>query len=157
MSEELGFQKPRSTPNPMEPNQDDVDTIAKQMRTMPNYFAAMAAAASQNIRKGVNPTHQSSVSSTASVPPNSDLGYSSYHYHQQATPQYHPKFSKEIYNKVNNDWSVGGGTSYDGTEEATGRLPSMDENSALQNSVSKLYQILKRTPLIIYIVPLPGF
>ena len=122
----------------MEPNQDDVDTIAKQMRTMPNYFAAMAAAASQNIRKGVNPTpHQSNVSSTVSFPTNNDLGYSSYPYHQQSTPQCHPKYSKEIYSNVNNDWSVRASTSADAIEEATCRLRSIDEKSALQNAVRK--------------------
>ena len=138
LSEELGLQKPRCAPNPMEPNQDDVDTIAKQMRTMPNYFAAMAAAASQNIRKGVNPTsHQSNVSSTVSFPPNNDLGYSSYPYHQQSTPQFHPKYSTEIYDSGNNDWSVRASTSSNAPEEATGRLRSIEENTTLQNAVSK--------------------
>ena len=74
------------------PNSEDVKTIARQMRTMPNYFAAMAAAASMNI----NYPH-------ASVEPSkNDQPYSSSSTSQERSmPRYPQHHSEERFRQSN--------------------------------------------------------
>ena len=75
------------------PNSDDVKTIAHQMRTMPNYFAAMAAAASMNI----NYPHQPSAE-----PSKNDQIYSSSNTSQERSmPRYPQNHSEERYRQNN--------------------------------------------------------
>ena len=74
------------------PNSDDVKTIAHQMRTMPNYFAAMAAAASMNI----NYPHASAESSK-----NDQIYSSSNTSQERSMPRYPQNHSEERYRQNN--------------------------------------------------------
>ena len=74
------------------PNSEDVKTIAHQMRTMPNYFAAMAAAASMNI----NYPHASAESSK-----NDQIYSSSNTSQERSMPRYPQNHSEERYRQNN--------------------------------------------------------
>lgn len=112
------------------PNSEDVKTIARQMRTMPNYFAAMAAAASMNI----NYPHSSVETSK------NDQPYSSSSTPQERSmPRYPQNHSEERFRQNNKSTTsqLSRESSYPGEERNRSHLTEpLEMSSELHEMVS---------------------
>ena len=118
-SSSLGFSMQNMVPDP-----DDVKTIAMQMRTMPNYFAAMAAAVSVN----VNYQHPSNA-------PDNESGHSSLYRQEQDIPRLREKYSDKTFQSGSTPLSIS--TANSAEEEGTNsHLTSpLTSNVELRNMV----------------------
>ena len=130
--EDASSSRSSELPSYQEPSTEDVKTIAFQMRTMPNYFAAMAAAASLNVSYPNMVTEQENEYRTQP------------HDGQQIKPSYRPKHYEEKYpiNASLVSSRSGNGQGENSDIELT--RSHLDVNPQFQDMVGTLYFNLHR-------------
>ena len=114
------------------PSTEDVKTIAFQMRTMPNYFAAMAAAASLNVNYPNMVTEQKNDYRTQP------------HDGQQIKPSYRPKHYEESYPSNTSIVSSRSGNGQGEKSDIELTRSHLDVNSEFQDMVCTFYFNLHR-------------
>ena len=132
--DDVSSTSPSSGFNPYEnmPSTDDVKTIALQMRTMPNYFAAMAAAATMNVTYP-----NASILDKKDAQPHTSRSS----HEQERSSLHHPKYGGDRYPQDSNtDISLSRDHTQEETRGSSHVTPQLDMNSDLHDMVcSTLY------------------